>query len=55
MVSTFLGCSIGLIASNYIYQALAQQDWAVATERSVFQAVALVAIGICLALRSVNT
>jgi len=45
----------GMIVANYIYQAFrAAPDWAIATERSWFQFVALAAFGISWAIASIN-
>lgn len=32
---------LGLVAANYLYQAMTAQDWNTATERSFFQAMAV--------------
>lgn len=55
MIGVFLGSSFGIISSNFIYQAFsAHPDWALATERSWFQIVALIGVGAALAIRSIN-
>lgn len=41
MTKRFLCTAAGFIAANYIYQAFGGHNWAVANERSFFQAVAL--------------
>lgn len=33
--------TLGLAGGNFLYQCFAAHDWATATERSIFQAVAL--------------
>lgn len=55
MLGTFIGCSIGLLSSNFIYQAMCDHpDWVAASERTFFQAIALFAVGVALAIRSIN-
>jgi hypothetical protein len=42
MTQAFIASSLGMIASNYIYQFFCSHpDWGVATERSFFQLAAL--------------
>ena len=55
MTFRILACATGLIGANYIYQALGAYDWAVAGERSIFQASALLAVWVSLALMPVQT
>ena len=56
MLSVFIGSSIALVFSNYLYQfCCVVPDWAAATERSFFQLVALIAVAAALAIRSINT
>lgn len=40
----FAGVLFGLVAGNYFYQLAGSMNWAVATERSFFQAVAIHAV-----------
>jgi hypothetical protein len=55
MIITFIGASAGMIAGNYVYQLFcANPDWAVATERSFFQAIALIWVGAAISIRSIN-
>ncbi len=37
----FIATIVGLVIANYIYQYAGQQNWAVALDRSTFQAVAV--------------
>jgi len=52
MTVKILCCAFGLIAANYLFQALNTHDWAAAHERSFFQAMALLAAWLSLALTS---
>ncbi|MCK1717204.1 hypothetical protein [Bradyrhizobium sp. 141] len=56
MIATFLGAGIGIVSSNYLYQLISDHpDWAAASERSFFQIIALVVVGLALSIRSINT
>lgn len=46
--------SIGLVTSNFVYQAMGNGDYAAAMERSVFQLVAIVAVSVALALNALR-
>lgn len=51
----FFGSMFGIIAANFIYQAWRDTpDWAIASERSWFQFVALAGLGISWAVASIN-
>ncbi len=50
MYGTVVGLSIGLTAGNFIWQAFTKREWGVATERSFFQAVALGAYMVVMAI-----
>lgn len=53
MIATFISATVGIVASNYIYQWFcASPDWATATERSWFQLVALVGVGAALSINA---
>lgn len=55
MVATFISSAVGVIAGNYIYQIMcAHPDWAVAHERSAFQAVALILVAAAIGIRRIN-
>jgi ABC-type spermidine/putrescine transport system permease subunit I len=55
MIPTFIGSALGMLAGNYVYQAFCSNpNWALATERSWFQLIALLAVGAALAIRSIN-
>lgn len=56
MTATFIGVGLGIVSSNYLYQLISRHpDWATASERSFFQIVALVAVGLALSIRSINS
>jgi hypothetical protein len=45
-----------MVASNFVYQFFCDHpDWTAASERSFFQIVVLVVVGIALSIRSINT
>lgn len=55
MFATYMACSAGIVASNFIYQAMCNvPDWGAATERSFFQIVALAAVGLALIVRGIE-
>ena len=41
---TTIGVALGCIAANFAFQAYTNRDWECATERSFFQAIAIVAL-----------
>lgn len=49
-----VGAAIGLSIGNYFYQAVADRNWAHATELSFFQIVAIVLVGVMLMLDHVR-
>lgn len=51
-VANIVGVGIGLIAANYIYQALGPGDYFVASERSFFQAIAIIGVWVSAALKA---
>lgn len=55
LVLTYIASGLAVVASNYIYQAMlvATPDWAEATERSFFQVVALVIVGVTILIRRI--
>jgi hypothetical protein len=54
MIGAFIGSLIGIVSANFIYAAFCSHpNWAEATERSWFQAVAIVAFAAVLAIRRV--
>jgi len=50
---TVLTCFIGLCIGNFVFQAMNQELWAVATERSFFQGTALL-LAWCLEHTEIN-
>lgn len=42
---------VSLIAGNYVWQFMAHHNWAEANERSFFQAMALLVVGLVLSLQ----
>jgi hypothetical protein len=55
MFAVYVMGSLGVIAGNYVYQFFCSHpDWAAATERSWFQGLALLLVGIAVSLRSIN-
>jgi hypothetical protein len=51
MSTAVLCCAgAGLITGNYLYQLFGSQDWALATDRSFFQAWALMTVRALMAL-----
>lgn len=54
-VVVFFFVAAGLITSNYLYQAATvEPNWAAATERSFFQAVALLTMWVSLGIEGIN-